>query len=142
MEIKTGQYIKLGRVCFKIKETSESAKDMSNVNIIKSEESDDPSAENTNAMISSEDQPNEGQLPEIVHQGRNNSPIEQERRNLAMINQVSNTNFTETHMQAEVEPEEDLSKSKESRGSITQFTCRICLSSGSEYDGDNGLISP
>lgn len=54
MEIKTGQYIKLGRVWFKIKETSGSAKDMSNVNFMKSSSSDS-SSENTNALISGED---------------------------------------------------------------------------------------
>ena len=51
MEIKTGQYIKLGRVWFKIKETSESAKDLSNFHIIRSP-SADSSSENTDVLIS------------------------------------------------------------------------------------------
>lgn len=51
MEIKTGQYIKLGRVWFKIKETSESAKDLSNFQILRSPSSDS-SSENTDVLIS------------------------------------------------------------------------------------------
>lgn len=54
MEIMTNQYIKLGRVCFKVRETSQSAKDMSNVNFLKSESSSDSSSENTNALLSQE----------------------------------------------------------------------------------------
>ena len=54
MEIKTGQYIKLGRVWFKIKETSESAKDLSNFHILKSPSSDS-SSENTDVLISDND---------------------------------------------------------------------------------------
>lgn len=63
-------------------------------------------------------------------------------RNPSHMNQVSNTNFTETHMQHEIQAERSQPKSKSSRGSLSQFTCRIWLSTGSEFDGDNGLISP
>lgn len=55
MEISKGNYVKLGRVCFKIKETSESAKDMSNVNFVKDPEADEDqrsNSENTDAYIS------------------------------------------------------------------------------------------
>lgn len=58
MEIKTGQYIKLGRVCFKVKETSESAKDMSNVNFIQTSSDSEKSLQNTDALLSDNDMNN------------------------------------------------------------------------------------
>ena len=51
MEITTGKYVKLGRVWFKIKETSETANDLSNVNILNAIDSSS-SSENTDAYFS------------------------------------------------------------------------------------------
>lgn len=55
---------------------------------------------------------------------------------------MSNTHFTDANVPVEAPVEEELSKSKTSRASTCQFSCRICLSSGSEFDGENNLISP
>jgi E3 ubiquitin-protein ligase DOA10 len=53
-----------------------------------------------------------------------------------------NTHFTEVNGPVESPIEEERSKSKLSQNSSSQFACRICLSSGSEFEGENILISP
>jgi E3 ubiquitin-protein ligase DOA10 len=55
---------------------------------------------------------------------------------------VINTHFTEVNGPVDLPIEEERPKSKLSRDSSSQFACRICLSSGSEFEGENNLISP
>lgn len=61
MELKIGQYVKLGRVCFKIKEAS-NQKDYSGLDNIKHSSSESSVAENTNALISDENEPDEANM--------------------------------------------------------------------------------
>ena len=60
----------------------------------------------------------------------------------SIVNHGMNTNFTENHQPVDGVQNNMDSKSKSSRSSLNQFTWRICLSSGSEFDNDNNLISP
>jgi hypothetical protein len=61
MELKIGQYVKLGRVCFKIKEAS-NHKDYSALDNIKHSSSESSLVENTNALISDENEPDEANM--------------------------------------------------------------------------------
>jgi hypothetical protein len=55
MELKIGEYLKLGRVCFKIKEAS-NQKHISGLDNIKQSSMSSSQIENTNALISNEDE--------------------------------------------------------------------------------------
>jgi hypothetical protein len=55
MELKIGEYLKLGRVCFKIKEAS-NHKHISGLDNIKHSSVSSSQIENTNALISDEDE--------------------------------------------------------------------------------------
>jgi len=65
MEFKTGQYLKLGRVCFKVKETNQSAKDYSNVNFVRSENDLKSNSQNTDAYISDDENEEKNRKPKI-----------------------------------------------------------------------------
>ena len=66
----------------------------------------------------------------------------QQLRSPGALNPIDNTNFTEQGPHPEPARETNEIKSKSSRSSVTQFTWRICLSSGSEFSDVNSLISP
>ena len=129
MEIKVGQYIKLGRVCFKIKETSSQKEILRPTNQVLDKSAS--SVENTNALISGEDCDEAmgmaecKQFSSIISNfiDRNNEAIDDRgRRNLPLNQQNSNTNFTEGPAPLEANLNQSIDKSKSSRNSLSQFT--------------------